>query len=1689
VTVGPEDNKELEDYYDRMNNFDFGAPKDTGLITGYNKSLQGKQPKGLIYQNTQAQDPRLADQIANKIMAPVAKGIEAAQKNSLLSWIVNPALNVSQWIGQHLIDPAARVLSTPFLVSDALEKGKGLDYAWEQAQYISPGQALANATFLPADDIFDEEKRKELYEDSWIGLLTTGTIDLGVNILGSKGTGAVTRGGRNLVLGSNQVKDFSKLRPLIEDAVRWGEGGAASASPNSWAGFIDEAVKATDVNDLRSNVFVQNSSNPDRLATLLANTNSHRGVAEILMAERGDVMALNRLRDELPLAHDALTDFGFDMTKPLVDWADIHKLPEGDEIQQYYKIIDGIAKKDKNFARALDSFVDDVSNQKYLTTWKPGRFAALEKARMYPEKFRMAALYGDWGYLKSSNENGWVVKTIQGDRYTRGIRIFQKMYGAKARGHINVSNPRMGESVQEILSELNKINFLRDNLEFKQNAVKLFTTAQDDTGRALAIGQIEQNVLVEMAKHYNLDNMRDIAQAGGSIDDQIARLKQLHEVTSRRRDSAMKFVNEHGFVIDTDGNINFMNGVKYAGDRSIVLTSTEAQNVPMMDLARLEANLVLDLKRLESTPMGAVGKFNLTRKDVVSAELRAGTIGQIGMTVGHFGDRMHMLFSNLHLLRPAFIPKNSFLDNFMRSSMMLERPMGVMDGTSRLITENLYKNTQRRLTKILPTTIKGRFGKESRDLDSALDNVKYDMGAVEKTIGKTNKSLEKSRKKLEYLNAELKQVKGKNANAVAQRQSIQDKIRDESERLKNLEIDFESSRNALDNFAEARKAIMSRKAAIISNLQDEKAALNYLGKEKFVYKTRDGEVIEVKGVWDPNTKGASAFRSEADSYGSWYQQQLTADAALRLRQQNNWVELQFNPANLEGNPDFFEAVSHHMNMHIRTDDLGRRMLQGQTDDELFDWLRRSSDGREYARRIKDRIDSSNGGVLIDDDSLRGYVSYVRNNINERFPSQELRDIALNRPVTAKEVSAWLSPYGDTLPSIFGPDNKSAFKSMTFGEKALGVVEAVPDTGWKLISWFENKVARMPLYRTYWKEEATSYAKYLEANGFKVTDELLNGAIRQTAHRKALARVEDTLYSSRRLTNGMYASRYLMSFPAAYFNSQKVALKLLARNPYNAYWYNSVANAMDSGGIFGAYYQDTETGEIYEKLKDVPEGVNVTVRFNVADMPGGKYIEEKLRDFGLDAYLDSALGGPGIPQKQLEFMLQDPSLAFTATAALSEVVKMADGDSAIFGNVTGQQIIEGLKNAFGDDFYNNSIFFQGRISEGDNLLQTLVNSTVPTTYKQLGLFFYGDESDQMLVDEANRLYRVQYREWYNNGSNPADKPVYEDTVKAAKNALVMRALISFNAPLSISFDPASREAMMRYSQLMDKYANAGGKQYELATDEFVSLYGVGSLALLGSSNYRMLGQAATASNQEILYNHRDLIQEISSNTGNAESAEIIFWSPDGDSGDYQSELAAMQERMTVPGTGGQNIVRPKTAQEVREDIEKRIGWYEYSKLDQLRQSEMEAYGITSTGSTRYAQRGIRARFMLAERALREKYPAWDRSRQFNTQNWYTVVGDAINTALANEKWMQAQGKKNSLLWSEIGQFMRMSNDYRSLYEGARYNPEMAYRREVFEKNYWMMLQNFSTQFGAFASRWLSNHPLLNPDLTEGVLSNG
>jgi hypothetical protein len=225
---------------------------------------------------------------------------------------------------------------------------------------------------------------------------------------------------------------------------------------------------------------------------------------------------------------------------------------------------------------------------------------------------------------------------------------------------------------------------------------------------------------------------------------------------------------------------------------------------------------------------------------------------------------------------------------------------------------------------------------------------------------------------------------------------------------------------------------------------------------------------------------------------------------------------------------------------------------------------------------------------------------------------------------------------------------------------------------------------------------------------------------------------------------MYAARFAMSFPLAFFNSQAVALRLMAKNPMNAYWYGSIANAFDN---FESY--EDQDGNTYKKASDAPAGTNLTVRYPI---PYGDKLPKVIKD-SLKPFTDARGGGLKWNPKQMEFMLADPSVSWFGGVTLSELVK--NGFSAPGGlwKVYGEDISEALRNNLGDDFYQNSLLFGGYPIEGKNVAETAKNAIVPSYLQSLidsgkipgpiaaVMGAVGLDKSERFADDVNMFFRV------------------------------------------------------------------------------------------------------------------------------------------------------------------------------------------------------------------------------------------------------------------------------------------------------------------------------------------------------------
>jgi len=1602
--------------------------------------------------------------IEKAVVPKIAEGIEKARK-SPFGFIVNPAMNIMEGLGKYVIQPVTQGISTALLTPQALAAGKGVSsfrFAREQSKKISMGQALATAvgqtagTFLPDQitptymdkgfNVFDDRQRDKAFRDEWLGIVASGGTDLVIAALGTKGAGALTRAGVKTAVGSKKIlttSDMNTFRNQVEETVSWAATKATDKPTTGLGVLIDDVVNETNLTRLAANPLVSETANPYRTATILSRLDNHRDVGDYLLAERGDTAAFMRLMSSKPILADHIDNYGVNKFEPIGDFSKIGLDAISPKLTtRYQAIIDAKRKSDPKFSDALDDFMSKATSG-VLESYRPGRFGVLEKLNLGKEKLALQAKYGDVKLFGKDGGNGWRTSVYQSDVYDRAIRTIAWVGSGRPQGHINISNPRRFEAANDLLSDLNRLQMLRgtEGAKFKRDMVERYLAAQDDTQRAMALAQIEQQVMLKLAKNYGVRGIEDIKTNKDAIDQ----ITKWHVGTSERRQTLTQYATKHGFIPDEDGNLNVTN---------FFAVSNEAQTVPMLDFRKLEIEVILNTKR----SLGA--RAPISKGQEVGAFASKGT-----MAIGQILDTANMVFNNLNLLRFAYIPKNSMVDPMARGTMALESMelfKNALPGTRNIISNTSLRVEQAK--RWIPGTNSAASRRQEKFVLKEMDILAGDLKIAVEPWEKAQKLFDEAdaawqAARTAQAKADLaakKATKDTQAQADAAKHAADYELWKAQDNLYKATDDLERTAqqvNGLSTLIEKKRSLISEEAIAQGALRKRKN----LGQEAEVI-TVNGKDYAIAGLADPNIRGAKAYMSEIDSTQNFYSTSMQAEYSRRLRAEGSrFVTIKRN----EGKP-YWNALAHIANRQIRNEldmPLGM-MLRGDSEGQILKWLYTGDAGKEYRRRM-----SSRAGHVMTQEEFAAWITSTSDKLRKMYPSEELRKIILDRDISIKETEILLRNRTDLLETIEGPNIN--LNDLNWAEKRFANVAGITDTAWRILSATENKMVRNPLFLNYTRDEMRTLINAAQRAGIDPSDAVVNNQMRQVAYRNALKRVEETLYSSRRLTNGMYAARFAMSFPLAFFNSQAVALKLMAKNPMNAYWYNSIANAFDN---FEAY--EDQDGNTYKKAADVPPGTQVTVKY---PLPLGDKLPKWAKD-ALKPYTDSRGGGLKWNPKQMEFMIADPSVSWFGTVTISQLVK--DGFTAPLGlwTIHGEDIAKNIRSTFGDDFYENSVLYGGYPQEGGNLVSTALNTIAPG-YLRSALDKIGILRSDRFVDEVFTNYRVLYSEWDREG-RVGEPPSMETAAKAAGNMSFIRSMVQFFAPISTTFDPVTRAATQYYSDLLTQFNG----DYDLAQKKMEEEWGIDSIALIGSNQKNIAGVAANYSDIKMIRNNPELLERIG--RWDTKYAGMLSAGYGDITDEYSTEIAAIYKRLNFPGGYNNPLTQKKSSDELQTDIESRRGWAEYQKATEWRDAVMAQYGVGSPYEVRYQSLGIKAEYDRMVKAIQTDFPKWAENRSASQRDFWGVTVPAIQEIAGDAKWRQyadGQGDK----WTEIAYWLTQANAFRQQYTAAMNSDNRkADLKAQFSQFHYNFMQVASDDFSTFAARWLENMPELSTELVAG-----
>jgi hypothetical protein len=1627
---------------------------------------------------------KVEESIGQKLGEKIQQGQESG--NFFTRNLTNVGMGVMQGINK-VIQPITQGISTTLLTPQAMAT-QGLNpvesfrFAKKKSKEISMGQAGATiagplvGAVLPESitptfakegfDVFNDKQRNQAYKNEWVGIFASGMTDFAIAATGSKATSLGIKSAKNAVLGPTEItkaSDLATFTARLEEGVTWGTTKTGSA-PNGAAVYLDDLVQGKNISELSTNPLVLNTRNPTTTATIVSRLDNHRDVADFLLAQRGDAAAYSRFFNNQALFADHLDDFGLSDLTPTTNFSDMSIAVLDKKFgPRYQSVIDSLKSVDKRFSDALDDWNSKLTQANIVERYAPGKFAKYEKLQLTKAKIVDAARTGDLKLFGTDGNSAWKTSVYQSSPYERAVRLISYLGDGTPQGYINVSNPRKLEAANDLRSDLNRIKGLNtpEGREFKNKQVELFMSELTDTGRAKSLGLIERNVMLQMAKIYGVRTI------GGLDSDKavLAEIKNWHNSTAERRANIQDYLSANKLVPSEDGTLNLL-------EDGIISQATEAGTLPMLDFGRLEAQIILNTKRL------AKGRAPISTGQV------AGAVGfYAGMGVGAILDTANMVFSNLNLLRLAYIPKNSMVDPFMRASMATETIAGMNQAMPGM--KNIASNASLRAERV-SRWIPGMPGQKARRLEKEtlkkIDLLKGDMNINLPLLKNSEDLVSQSRVAVAKAEAAAKKARtaankaGKTTKADAEAKMFQAdyeliqarKILDDAEDI----FDIHSANvRAIANTIESYRSTV--KKAIIE--RPDPNMVKRIGQDDDVLVV-DGKEYNIQGLADPSVRGALPYMSEIDTAQGYLATAMQTQFSKRVMSRGStFVKIRKDT----GGKAYYNALAHRANREIRQEldmPLGMMMDDTMSDSQIFKWLKTGDAGKEYTYRISQQL--RNEGVDVTDEDLLNWITSTRTYIRTLYPDPEVRRLILERPVTVKEMELLLSGRMDMPDEISGPN--VSLGDLNWTEKTGAIVGTAVQTGWKILSDAETKLVRTPLFLTYTRDEMTSMVRSARMAGFDPTDAVVNHQIRQAAYRTALERVEQTLYSARRMTNGIYLARFAMSFPLAFFNSQAVALRLMAKNPMNAYWYNSVANAFDN---FEQY--EDQDGNTYKKAADAPPGAVLKVSM---PLPLGDKLPDSVKVFGkeilrpkdaLKAYADPRGGGIKWNPKQMEFMLADPSISWFGGVFVSDIIKNGIFESKTWG-VYGEEIEKSLRQTLGDDFFENSILYGGYPAEGkpkgnrlQDIMATAKNAIVPSYMESL-LGAMGFDTNRFL-DEAYNNWRVSMAEWDKNGRLGA-MPTMDNSVKAAGNMSFIRAITQFVLPISSSFDPVTRAATQYYGDLLDMYSGDRDK----ADARMIEDWGIDSLAMIGSNQKNIAGLAATDKDIAVLRKYPDLLKRISPN--GTKYAEMLSSGYGDISSEYNTAIAAIYKRMKYPGRIDQVSDR-KSEEELRDQVIAKIGYAELQKAEMYRTSMMMQYGVTSTSSKRYQTLGIKQEYDRQVKDLYETLPGFAKIRSGERKDFWTMTFPAIKEIANDANWRQHADGTGSTKWQDIAYWTenaeRFHNEMKNPMLGDAAKRD---RKARFDQFHYDFLQHASEDFAAFASRWMSNMP----ELDEGLL---
>jgi hypothetical protein len=785
--------------------------------------------------------------------------------------------------------------------------------------------------------------------------------------------------------------------------------------------------------------------------------------------------------------------------------------------------------------------------------------------------------------------------------------------------------------------------------------------------------------------------------------------------------------------------------------------------------------------------------------------------------------------------------------------------------------------------------------------------------------------------------------------------AINNGVEDAAENLARL---FTLSHAHLDDMSERLGSAITRAE---SNAIKQRTGYGYMDIEAGGYKYNVPEVFQ----------DASWFMGRTSAEDTWNAMVATQEMAF-----TTGIGARTVAPVKPSDPRYFESWANVLNMHFRDPETGimdpvvRKILDGDTDDDILGWMTRNFEGRKYANdtyttpRQSFGFTALKGGEL--DEDLLEKINITRGAVKVYIPDEETALILSRvkeedgKVISGGEVQNWLRDrFGsnpESLPEINGllVTTSKEYRDQerlidTFNRRVMRFLGSMP----------EDVFARHPFVKaTYNKRIKGNIEAMAAARGTdKLTAEEIDRAIRG-AREEARREVERTLFTIVRRSRASSSQVMQLMFPffAAYENTMKRWSGIIAENPTAV----ATAGRTIAQIVNGQTVIDQDGNRITDAKKLSEEGMaNLVIQ-----VPQGfiKSLPKAWQEVAQNSFKSVS-----IPLSSLDVITQGQpgNPGFGPYAVLPTYL-----------------IVRGrpeLEDAF------KPLFPAGQPQNAFDLFTPAALRRLRTMWTQ----------DELYVRTFNQMLRY---ETYNfNSGKRTDEPTLDEIKDKTNKFFMLRALGSISLPIAVS--PETDFYQQTFRQFMQQYGpgEAEAKFLEMYPDFFEA-----TVSLSKSPG----GLEANISTVKNLKKFQNLMANAEAN----DNPELIGFLANDFDGQYTFSQAAYQWQYRQGAyPGSKNTYRQnRSPEELLRDANIKRGWTQFNSLMGQINTYKIQNGIVSDNDD--ALKPVMAGKKLWLRQMAEDNLDWYSEYISPDRGKYERRAQVLETALADKKWMAQNGNR-------------------------------------------------------------------------------